>query len=171
MAVAHAPWIGIIPADGQVDAEDVVRLYEAAMATSAPTIAKVRRRFRMDGIERKIVSVVYNGFFRSLWPGVRSIDINGVPKLIPEASLRAMNLKSKNWLIDAEIMVKSYYLGMRILEHNVFGRMRSNGLSNVRASACWEFFTSLIFNRVTGAWKRDLTEVADRVDAPPRVHA
>jgi glycosyltransferase involved in cell wall biosynthesis len=167
---ATGAWVGIIPADGQVDAEDVVRLYEAAVATSLPTLVKARRRFRMDGVTRKVVSVTFNVFFRILWPGVRSIDVNGTPKLVPRESLVAMNLKSKNWLIDAEMMVKSRYLGMRILEHNVFGRMRSNGLSHVRASACWEFFRSLVYHRTTGAWKRDLAEAARRTEVLPRVH-
>jgi len=31
--ICTAPWVGIIPADGQVDAEDVVRLYEAVIVT------------------------------------------------------------------------------------------------------------------------------------------
>jgi len=171
LEVAAAPWVGIIPADGQVDAEDVVRLYEAAIATTLPTLVKVRRRFRMDGVLRKVVSAVYNAFFRLLWPGVRSIDINGVPKLMPRDCVARMNLKSKNWLIDPEIMVKSSYLGMRVLEHNVFGRMRSNGLSHVRASACWEFFQSLLYYRVTGAWARDVEATVKSVESPPRVHA
>jgi glycosyltransferase involved in cell wall biosynthesis len=171
MEAANAPWVGIIPADGQVDAEDVVRLYEAAVATVSPSLVKARRRFRMDGVTRKVVSVAFNIFFRMLWPNVRSIDINGTPKLVPRASLQAMNLKSKNWLIDAEMMVKSQYLGMRIIEHNVFGRMRSNGLSHVRASACWEFFRALIVSRATGVWQREVSEVASKVEVPPRVHA
>lgn len=57
-----ARWIGWIPADGQVDAEDVVRLYEAIAATDGRCLAKVRRRFRMDGLLRKIVSISYNAF-------------------------------------------------------------------------------------------------------------
>jgi glycosyltransferase involved in cell wall biosynthesis len=34
----NAPWIGIIPADGQVDAEDVVRLYEALVVTDGTVL-------------------------------------------------------------------------------------------------------------------------------------
>jgi len=51
-----APWVGIIPADGQVDAEDIVRLYETVSVTNGNTFGKVRRRFRMDGPLRKMVS-------------------------------------------------------------------------------------------------------------------
>src|SRR5262245_34309679 len=45
IALCTAPWVGFIPADGQVDAEDVVRLYEAACVTDGKIVAKVRRRF------------------------------------------------------------------------------------------------------------------------------
>lgn len=148
-----APWIGIIPADGQVDAEDVVRLYEAAVASRTAILAKVRRRFRMDGLFRKLVSTSYNLFVRVLWPGLASIDINGSPKLLPADVLRGMALQSKGWLLDPEIMVKAHQAGIRVLELNVFARMRGAGLSHVRASTCWEFFWQLLVFRFTGRWR------------------
>src|SRR5262249_46662340 len=75
-----APWIGMIPADGQVDAEDVARLFEALKHTDGMVLGKVRRRFRMDGPLRKIVSIFYNAFVWMLWPKLGSIDVNGSPK-------------------------------------------------------------------------------------------
>ena len=148
-----ASWIGFIPADGQVDAEDVVRLYEAAAATRGRVLAKVRRRFRMDGLLRKIVSTSYNVFVRVLWPGLASIDVNGSPKLLPADVLRAMDLQSKDWLLDPEIMVKAHQMGLRVLEFNVFARMRGAGLSHVRATTCWEFFHRLLVFRLTSHWR------------------
>lgn len=148
-----ATWIGIIPADGQVDAEDVVRLYEAAVAARTAVLAKVRRRFRMDGLFRKLVSTSYNLFVRILWPGLASIDINGSPKLLPAEVMRGMSLQSKGWLLDPEIMVKAHQSGVRVLELNVFARMRGAGLSHVRASTCWEFFWQLLVFRFTGRWR------------------
>ena len=49
MPLATAKWIGIVPADGQVDAEDVVRLYESCRNSGRPVVGKVHRRFRLDG--------------------------------------------------------------------------------------------------------------------------
>jgi glycosyltransferase involved in cell wall biosynthesis len=167
--VCKAPIVGFIPADGQVDAEDLVRLYETAIATDGWSVVKVRRRFRMDGPVRKVVSIVFNSYFRALWPAIRSIDINGNPKILPRDALLRMNLRSKGWLFDSEMLVKSHYLGLHIIEHNVFARMRSRGLSHVRASACWEFFSTLFHARVTGIWKRDLAEAGRPVKEHPRV--
>ena len=143
-------WAGIIPADGQVDAEDVVRLFDAADSAGTQVLAKVRRRFRMDGLFRKVVSVSYNLFFRALWPGIASLDINGSPKILPREIFQAMDLVSHDWVLDPEIMVKAHARGLRILEVNVFARMRGGGTSHVRATTCWGFFYRLVRMRLLG---------------------
>jgi glycosyltransferase involved in cell wall biosynthesis len=162
--VCTAPWIGIIPADGQVDAEDVARLFDAVKHTDGKVIGKVRRRFRMDGPLRKVVSVAYNLLVFCLWPNLGSIDVNGSPKIIHRDVLRRLDLKSKQWFLDPELMVKAHYLGVRVLEMNVFARMRGNGLSHVRASTCWEFFTKLIafrFGRTLARWRKSHEALPD----------
>jgi glycosyltransferase involved in cell wall biosynthesis len=150
-----APWVGFIPADGQVDAEDVVRLYEALVTTDGSVLGKVRRRFRMDGLRRKVASITYNLFVRLLWPNLESLDINGTPKLLYRPVLLAMDLKSKGWLLDPEIMIKAHYMGLRVLELNAFARMRGSGVSHVRMGTAWEFFRSLLIFRFSRGWRRD----------------
>jgi glycosyltransferase involved in cell wall biosynthesis len=169
LPLASAPWVGIIPADGQVDPEDVVRLFEAVHLGNPWVIAKVRRRFRLDGLLRKCVSVSYNLAFRLLWPGVRSIDINGSPKLMPRKAVGAMCLKSKGWFLDPEIMIKAHALGMRVVEFNVFGRLRGAGISHVKAGTCWEFLRNLLYYRVRGHWKRELAPDASVEERIPAV--
>src|SRR5262249_37873887 len=115
LAHATAGWVGTVAADGQVDAEDLVRLYEAAVGTDGRVLAKVRRRFRMDGFLRKIVSVSYNCFVRLLWPGIGTWDVNGQPRLMRREAWQAMNLVSTNWLLDPEMVVKAHYMGLRVL--------------------------------------------------------
>lgn len=155
--VCSAPWIGIIPADGQVDADDAARLFEVVKQTDGWVIGKVRRRFRMDGLPRKVVSVFYNVFVWILWPRLGSIDINGSPKIIHRDVMGAMDLQSKQWFLDPEIMVKAHYLGVRVIEMNVFARMRSNGLSHIRASTCIEFLVNLLkfkFGGGLASWRK-----------------
>lgn len=151
--VCKAPWIGIVPADGQVDAEDVVRLFDAASAAQGPVLAKVRRRFRMDGLTRKAVSTFYNLFVRMLWPKLGSIDVNGTPKILPREVLIGMRLESKDWFLDPEIVIKAHYLGLRIIEFNAFGRLRGAGLSHVKATTCWEFLRNLLVFRFSNRWQ------------------
>ena len=67
-----------------------------------------------------------------------------------------MQLESKRWFLDPEILIKSSHLGVRVLELNAFARMRGRGLSHVRAATCWEFFRELLRYRFTGylgPWK------------------
>jgi dolichol-phosphate mannosyltransferase len=163
-----APWVGIIPADGQVDAEDVVRLYEAMITTDGKVLGKVRRRFRMDGLRRKVVSGVYNLFVRALWPDLESLDINGSPKLLPHPVIMAMDLKSKGWLLDPEIMIKAHYMGIRVLELNVFARMRGNGISHVRMMTCWEFLRYLLHFRFSKEWRQDFERASLAYESPQK---
>jgi len=150
IGLCRGRWAGIIPADGQVDAEDVVRLFDAADASDGRVLAKVRRRFRMDGLFRKLVSVSYNLFFRALWPRITSLDINGSPKILPRHDFEDMDLQSKDWILDPEIMVKARQRGLRVMEVNVFARMRGAGTSHVRATTCWSFFYRLLRMRLFG---------------------
>jgi glycosyltransferase involved in cell wall biosynthesis len=153
----RAPWIGIIAADGQVDAEDAARLFTIVKQTNPRVLGKVRRRFRMDGATRKVVSVFYNVLVYVLWPRIGSIDVNGLPKIVHRDVIAAMRLESRNWFLDPEIMIKAHYLGVRVIEMNVFARMRSNGLSHVRPSACVEFLLNLLrfrFGGALSAWRR-----------------
>jgi len=155
--VCRAPWIGVIPCDGQVDPEDVVKLFQALRFTDGKLIGKVRRRFRMDGPLRKVVSVLYNALVFALYPGLGSIDVNGSPKILHREVLRRLDLQSKRWFLDPELMIKAHYLGVRVLEMNVFARMRGAGLSHVRASTCVEFFTNLIsyrFGSALSEWRK-----------------
>jgi glycosyltransferase involved in cell wall biosynthesis len=167
--LATAPWVGIIPADGQVDAEDVVRLFEVAHTSNTWVLAKARRCFRMDGLLRKIVSIGYNLMFRVMWPSVASIDINGLPKIMPREAIASMGLTSRGWFLDPEIMIKSSALQMRVIEFNVFARLRGGGVSHVKAGTCLDFFANMLHYRFYSDWKRDVAPgraaVEDRAPA------
>ena len=161
IAFASAPWIGIIPADGQVDAEDVVRLYDSVQHSGGRVIGKVRRRFRMDGAVRAIVSLVYNLFAATLWRRLGSFDVNGSPKIIHADVLEAMALESKDWLLDAELMIKASMMGVSCLEMNVFSRMREAGASHVDSTTIWEFISRLVglrFGSTIPDWWRGYQE-------------
>lgn len=137
-------FVGLIPADGQVDAEDVVKVYMMAAQSNTPKLVKVRRRFRMDGMSRKVVSVIYNATTTLMFGGLGSIDINGCPKIMPRDYMERMQLWSRDWFLDAEIMIKAKRLKLEVLEFNVLAQMREGGSSNVGADTCWEFVLNLL---------------------------
>ena len=143
LALCRGTWVGIIPADGQVEAGDVVKLFEVAKNAKRPLLVKVRRRFRMDGLKRKLVSIFYNGFANVLFGGLGSIDINGSPKILLRSDYQRMGLRSRDWFLEAEMMIRAKQLGLPVYEMNVLGQMREGGESNVRATTCWEFLVNL----------------------------
>lgn len=169
LPICTAPWVCIIAADGQVDAEDAARLFEVVKHTDGMVLGKVRRRFRMDGFARKVVSILYNSFVWTLWPKLGSIDVNGLPKVIHRDVLTAMDLQSRRWFLDPEMMLKAHYLGVRVIEMNVFARMRANGLSHVRPTTCVEFFVSILtfrFGSGLSAWRKRQPRVTVRTEMP-----
>lgn len=142
--LCEASWVGVVVADGQVDPDDVVKLFGDATRLSQRKLVKVRRRFRMDGLKRKIVSIIYNFSTNVLFGGLGSIDINGSPKIIPREYLERMNLQSKDWFLDPEIMIKAKRLGLSVYEKNIFAQLRPGGASNVNSFTCLEFVKNLL---------------------------
>ena len=139
----HGRFIGFVCADGQVEAQDVGKVYDICANARSPLLVKVRRRFRMDGMIRKIVSIIYNGMTFLLFGDLGSIDINGNPKILPREYVYRMNLQSKDWFLDAEVMIKAKRLRMNVFEINVISQMREGGKSNVHGSTIKEFLINL----------------------------
>ena len=151
-------WIGIIPADGQVDAEDVVRVYESVARSNGRVLGKVFRRFRLDGLWRSFVSTLYNLFMLLLWPQIGSADVNGSPKILHRDVIAAMKLESKDWLLDPEIMIKAGDMDIAIIEMNSFARMREHGASHVQVTTIWSFISKLLafrFGPRLKDWRRE----------------
>ncbi len=151
LKVCRGKMVGFVCADGQVEAEDVAKTYRIAAQMKEDKLVKVRRRFRMDGLMRKCVSTFYNVLITVMFGGLGSIDINGNPKIIPREYVERMNLQSKDWFLDAEIMIKARKLGLEVYEFNVLSQMREGGSSNVNAGTCWEFIVNLLKYRFGGA--------------------
>jgi glycosyltransferase involved in cell wall biosynthesis len=158
MKRCRGPYIGIIPADGQVDAEDVVKVFESVSRADRPVIGKARRRFRLDGPDRWVVSVIYNFMMAAMWPGLGTLDVNGSPKVFPREVLEQLELTSKDWLLDPEIMIKARHLGVPVIEMNAFSRMRESGVSHVKPTTVWQFLTRLARFK----WGSDLEEWAKK---------
>jgi glycosyltransferase involved in cell wall biosynthesis len=154
-------YAGFLCADSQVDAADVARVAEIAINSETAKLVKVRRRFRMDGMHRKVISILYNVMANVVFGGLHSIDINGNPKILPREYLQRMELRSEDWFLDPEVMIKAKRLGLPVYEFNVLGQMRAEGLSHVRSSTMWEFFLNLMRYRFNSDLVRVAPPVAD----------
>lgn len=165
-----APLVGYLCADGQVAAEEAVKTYEQARAAAVPALAKVRRRFRKDSWRRKLVSILYNFGIHFVFGWLSSIDLNASPKILPRESLLAMELKSKDWFLDPEVMIKAKHLGLKVLERDVVGLPRAGGKSNVQYATCLQFVKNILryrFGSPLREWKRSVRRKAASEKAHP----
>jgi glycosyltransferase involved in cell wall biosynthesis len=153
LAACRAPVIGYLCADGQVAPEDVVRTYRLMEGREERVLAKVRRRFRQDSLKRKLVSITYNALMLVAYGGLGAIDLNGSPKLFSRKHYERMQLKSDDWFLDPEIMIKTKALGLRVMEIDVEGYMRHGGVSNVRPQTIFEFLRNIWRYRFGAALK------------------
>ena len=154
-----APVVGYLCADGQVSAEDTLMAYRLIKGRENRTITKVRRRFRRDSWKRKIVSIIYNGLMQGLFGWLGAIDINGSPKIFSRDTLEKMELNSKDWFLDPEIILKAKYLGLRVIEVDVEGHARKGGASNVNIGTCLEFGKNILkcrFGFLMKNWKQKI---------------
>ena len=146
-------YIGHLCADGQVAPEDVVGVYRALKTANGPCMAKARRRFRPDSWVRKVVSIIYNAMMQMLFPGIPTLDVNGNPKMMPAEVLRLMKLNSRDWFLEAEMMLKVRHLNLRVIEIDIFGLPQRERPSYVRFAALVEFLRNICAYRVGGPWR------------------
>ena len=166
LKAGDAPIVGYLCADGQVSAKDALMAYHLLRGKEATTLAKVRRRFRRDSWRRKLASSIYNIMMQVLFGWLGAIDINGSPKLFSREIFDAMDLRSGDWFLDPEIIIKAKHLGLKILEVDVEGHMRRGGASNVKIRTCLEFLFNIFLYRFggkIGRLKRDLHVHRERI--------
>src|SRR5262245_44322052 len=151
--LCRGKYIGNLCADGQVLPEDVVGVYRLLKTANAPCLAKARRRFRPDSWVRKLVSILYNGMMQVLFPGLPGLDVNGNPKMMPAEVLRLMELSSRDWFLEAEVMLKARYLNLRVIEVDIFGLPQKHSPSHVRVAAIVEFLQNIVAYRIGRPWR------------------
>jgi glycosyltransferase involved in cell wall biosynthesis len=145
---ATAPNVGFMCGDGQIAPADVARVYRR-LAEEGLDLCKVVRVVRHDGFKRRLISKLYNAIFPWFFPA-RSRDINGTPKLMRRRCYEEIAPGSRDWFIDAEIMIKAAEKAYTIGEVEVEFHPRPGGQSNVRFSTAVEFVRNMIRYR----WKR-----------------
>lgn len=141
LALARGDWLGFLCADGQVAARDVRALWERHR--EGPALYKVRRRFRPDGLDRKLLSVGWNALANLRHGGLKALDVNGNPKLWPRVALDPGRLRADDWFLDAEVLILARRRGLRVVEQEVRGRPRAAGRSKVRWRAAVELLLAL----------------------------
>jgi len=142
LAACRGNVVGYMGGDGQISPQAVVRVYRLLVEQHLH-LAKVRRVVRHDGWKRKLVTFVCNALFPLLFP-VKTWDINGTPKLMRASVLAALRPTSKDWFIDAEVMIKLGARNGTYGEIDVQFHPREGGSSNVRLVSLIEFIVNIL---------------------------
>ena len=142
LALATGEHVAVIDGDGQVLVEDLGRVYRL-LREQGLDLAKTYRRHRGDGLKRKLLSLVFNGLFHVLFPGLPVRDINAKPKIMTRSAFERLTLQSDDWFIDAEILIQARSLGFRIGETETEFLGLTGRRSFVRMAAVFEFLRNL----------------------------
>lgn len=145
---ARGEYVGFNCGDGQISAEDVVKIWRKLIRENLD-LCKVKRVVRHDGFQRLVVSIFFNCLTRLLF-GVQSMDINGIPKILKREALERLELFSKDWFIDCELMIKATQQKLKIGEVEVEFLKRQGGSSHVNWKAVQEFLKNLFAYRIKG---------------------
>ena len=136
-------YIGVIDGDGQFPVENIFSCF-AKIKSENFDFVKTYRVFRKDGIYRNIISIVYNFFFKILYPKYRGFhDVNGKPKIMKREVYEKMELHTTDWFLDAELIINAMQMNLRIAELPVkFESLNGRG-SFVKFAALLEFAKNL----------------------------
>lgn len=140
-------FVGYVDGDLQVPPDAVIRVFNCAREQDAD-IGKGTRVTRSDGLKRRIISTTYNIMFKVLFHCPVQ-DVNAKPKVMKRHCLSQLDLQSKDWFIDAELIIKAHAYGMRIAEVPIDFLPRKQGASKIRMGAIFEFIRNLLVYRLT----------------------
>lgn len=142
LRAARGRVVGWMGGDGQIAPEDVVRTWRR-MARGDVDLARVWRVERHDGPVRLLVSALWNLAF-ALAFGAFYPDVNGTPKLFRRSALASLDLQSRDWFLDAELLVEAHLRGWRVAAVPVVFHPRREGRSHVRWQHLLEFLRNLL---------------------------
>ncbi len=153
-------YLGYVWGDDQIKAADVVRVYES-IRDGGVDWAKGRRTERHYGLERKIISRIYNFLFRLIFQ-LPTADANGVPKIFKRETYEKLDISSTDWFIDAEIIIKSVRQKFSFSEVPVVFHKREKGASSVNWLTVVEFVINMIRFGLGGGFGQGITHVPSK---------
>lgn len=142
-------YIGWLPADGQISPEDAINVFRKLKSDDLD-ICKGKRIMRYDGVFRIFLSRSFNFLF-SILCSSNLDDVNGHPKIMKHDCYKKLNISSKDFFIDAEILLKAEAMGLKMGYVPVEFKKREKGKSKVRLfKTILEFMKNMINYRLQG---------------------
>jgi len=114
------------------------------MENSDIDICKGVRVIRKDGFIRKLISCFYNLIFKLIFHCPYK-DINSPPKVFRREFYEKANLRSKDWFLDAELILKAHWQGYKVEEFPITFTLRQKGISKVHFTDILQFLRNMIY--------------------------
>lgn len=140
-------YLGFMCGDNQVEPIVLTQVYNK-LKDEGLDLCKVKRVKRYDGFSRKFISFFYNIICPLLF-SVNDHDLNGTPKIFKKSIFKKINLVSKGWFIDAEIMIKFSEAGSKIGDVPIVFKKREKGASKVNIKALLGFVKEMLCYKFT----------------------
>ncbi len=122
--------LGFTCGDGEVSSADLVRIAKV-LRSGGLDLVKAKRIGRVDGFLRKCISLGYSMVI-GLIANLHVTDINGYPLLFTREAYGKLKIKSTDWLINFEILLRARMCKLRTAEIDVPHLKRVAGRSHVR---------------------------------------
>ena len=147
LKAATGKTIAFIDGDGQMPIDDIKAVYDK-LVKDALDIVLTYRIDRMDGLDRWLMSRIYNIIFNLLFPGYLVRDVNSKPKIFTRQFFEQLLLDSKDWFLDAEIIIQARRYRSRLGEVPTTFRASTDRKSFVNAGTVIEFVKNLALARI-----------------------
>lgn len=148
---ATGRYLCLIDGDEQMPPEDIIRVYKKITDEGLDIVTTHRMR-RYDGMIRSLNSFLYNLITKILFPGIKVKDINSKPKVLTKNAYDKMSLKSDDWFLDAEMIIKASRLKIKTGEVPTEFHKCSYRKSFVRPGTVFEFVKNLLKARINGGF-------------------
>jgi len=142
LSACDGKYIGYLWGDNEIPVEATIAVFKK-LKNQNLHLCKITRKRRKSSLFREVQSFFYNSMMRILF-GVRSTDVNGCPKIMKNEVYKSLNIKSKDWFIDPEIMIKCKRKLYKVGEVPVISVKRREGTSNVNWKTVFEFIKNII---------------------------
>jgi glycosyltransferase involved in cell wall biosynthesis len=152
MNFCRGEYVGYTCEDKQTSAHDTFRIFQKVVSGEAD-ICKAKRVVREDGLIRSIMAlgfdILVSLFFFKIFP-----DVNGYPIIMKRSTFRELGIKSKNYMLNLEILSKARYRNLKVSDIKVKFYKRSRGKSHVTFFTIFEFIKQLIdFKKLDRSFK------------------